>query len=191
MNATLYCTHIHKLYTYNAICNNKKMDLIEPLFDAVVQGEEHLVMLYLNLGATLTQKNDEGKTALHMTAASQFGEQLIPFLIAKGADIHAMDNMGYTPLHLHALRGRIFGISCLLHYGAVVNAQSPINGFTPLHLALLHNHIDVANVLLGFGADHKLLDVQNQNFKQPNNESHRVSEQESIVSQKEKINEGG
>lgn len=134
------------------------MDLIEPMFDAVVNGEEQLILTYLSLGANITGQGDDGQNVLHWAAASPFGEQLLSFLIARGADLNAEDNMGYTPLHLHALRGRVYGASCLLQAGAAVNAISAKNGFTPLHLAILHNHIEVANVLLAYGADYHLLD---------------------------------
>lgn len=134
------------------------MDLIEPMFDAVVNGEEQLILTYLSLGANITGQGDDGQNVLHWAAASPFGEQLLSFLIARGADLNAEDNMGYTPLHLHALRGRVYGTSCLLQAGAAVNAVSAKNGFTPLHLAILHNHIEVANVLLAYGADYHLLD---------------------------------
>lgn len=134
------------------------MDLVEPLFDAVVQGEEQLVLMYLHIGAHINAKGYDGQNVLHWAAASPFGEQLLSFLINKGADITAEDKMGYTPLHLHALRGRVYGTSCLLQAGAPVNVASERNGFTPLHLAILHNHIEVANILLAYGADHRLLD---------------------------------
>lgn len=134
------------------------MDLIEPMFDAVVNGEEQLILTYLSLGANISGQGDDGQNVLHWAAASPFGEQLLSFLIARGADLNAEDNMGYTPLHLHALRGRVYGTSCLLQAGAAVNAISAKNGFTPLHLAILHNHIEVANVLLAYGADYHLLD---------------------------------
>lgn len=134
------------------------MDLIEPMFDAVVNGEEQLILTYLSLGANIAGQGDDGQNVLHWAAASPFGEQLLSFLIARGADLNAEDNMGYTPLHLHALRGRVYGTSCLLQAGAAVNAISAKNGFTPLHLAILHNHIEVANVLLAYGADYHLLD---------------------------------
>lgn len=134
------------------------MDLIEPVFDAVVNGEEQLILMYLNMGANISAQGDDGQNVLHWAAASPFGEQLLSFLISRGADINAEDNMGYTPLHLHSLRGRAYGTSCLLQAGAAVNAVSSKNGFTPLHLAILHNHIEVANILLAYGADYQLLE---------------------------------
>ncbi len=136
----------------------RKMDLIEPMFDAVVSGEEQLILTYLNMGGDISAQGDDGQNCLHWAAASPFGEQLLSFLIARGANLSAEDNMGYTPLHLHALRGRTYGTSCLLQAGAQVNAVSTKNGFTPLHLAILHNHIEVANILLAYGADYQLLE---------------------------------
>lgn len=81
------------------------MDLLDPLFDAIVQGEEQLVQMYLQLGADLKMKGLDGQSVLHWAAASQFGELLMQYLIDRGADLEALDNHGYAPLHVHSLRG--------------------------------------------------------------------------------------
>ena len=129
------------------------MDMLQPLMDAVVSGEENLVEIYLQLGANIIMSSKEGYTVLHWAAASSDGERLVTYLINKGADMNLPDHHGYSPLHLHALRGRVYGVSSLLHAGADPNITTVTDKFTPLHLAVMHNHIEVVNVLLAFGAD--------------------------------------
>ena len=41
------------------------MDLIEPLFDAVIKGDDSVVNHIINLGINLTVNDEEGLTALH------------------------------------------------------------------------------------------------------------------------------
>eukprot|EP01039_Chlorochromonas_danica_P001344 gene1344-1466_t len=62
-----------------------EMDLWDPLLDAVLQGEENLVQLYISMGANLSTLCDqEGRGVLHWSAATPSGELLVPLLIAKG-----------------------------------------------------------------------------------------------------------
>jgi ankyrin repeat protein len=129
------------------------MDLTQPLMDAVVVGEENLIDIYLNMGTTINVKTSDGYNVLHWAAASSEGEKLVPYLIAKGIDVNSQDIRGYSPLHVHALRGRVYGVSCLLHNGADPNITTNEEKYTPLHLAIMHNQTDVISVLLSFGAD--------------------------------------
>ncbi len=129
------------------------MDLLEPMMDAIVQGEENLVNVYLQLGATLNMTTSEGYSVLHWTAGSAEGEKLVNYLIMKGAEMNVQDNEGYTPLHIHALRGRLYGVSSLLHAGADPNICTFHEQLSPLHIALLHKHTEIASVLMAYGAD--------------------------------------
>ena len=143
MQEFLSITHIETL----------DMDILQPMLDAVVQGEETLVNMYIQLGATLDMKTPEGQTALHWTAGSTEGEKLVNFLITRGAELNIQDNEGYTPLHIHALRGRLYGVSSLLHSAANPNICTFREQLSPLHIAILHKQSEIASVLMAFGAD--------------------------------------
>lgn len=129
------------------------MDLIEPLMDAVIHGEEGLLQMYIGMGASLaTSCDQQGRGVLHWSAASDSGENLVPYLIAKGAKLNMQDNDGFTPLHIYAITGRTYGLTALLHHGADPNLISSLNSLTPLHVALQHNRSETANMLLCYGA---------------------------------------
>ena len=129
------------------------MDLIQPMMDAIVQGEENLVTVYLQLGGSLHMTTPEGYSVLHWTAGSSEGEKLVNYLITKGAEMNIQDNEGYTPLHVHAARGRLYGVSALLHAGADPNICTYQEQLSPLHIALLHHHNEIASILMAYGAD--------------------------------------
>lgn len=129
------------------------MDLIEPLIDAIVCGEEGLVQMFITMGINLATACDlRGRGVLHWSASSEQGEQLVPFLISKGAKINMQDHDGFTPLHVYAITGRTYGLTALLHSGADPNIPSFKNNLTPLHVALQHNRSETANLLLCYGA---------------------------------------
>ena len=61
------------------------------------------------------------------------------------------DNLGHTPLHIAAARGRTNEVKLLLDAGAKVNAVTK-DGSTPLHTAADHGYENVARTLLRAGA---------------------------------------
>jgi ankyrin repeat protein len=132
------------------------MDLRENLLDSVVNGDESIMLHILSLGCSLLFNDDDGLTVLHWCASTASGEKLVPLLIAKGAEIDAKDNEGYTPLHFHCAKGCLYGVSALLQHGADPDCQSLKTGLTPLHLCAMHNNIEIAKLLLAYGANQTL-----------------------------------
>lgn len=133
-----------------------RMDFFQPLIDAVLRGDEVAVSHIINLGnfsLDLSEADSNGMTALHWAAISPESERLVPNLISRGASFQLCDAKRQTPLHLYCAKGRLYGVSCLLHSGADTNIQSSDTLMTPLHLAVINNHADIARLLLAFGAD--------------------------------------
>ena len=73
-------------------------------------------------------------------------------LIEKGADVHAKDNNGWTPLHWASYRGNLKMAQLLIEKGADVHAKEN-KGWTPLHCASSKGHLEIAQLLLEKGAD--------------------------------------
>ena len=76
-------------------------DFLEPLIDAVVKGDDAIVLHILNLGGVtelINLPDEYGMTALHWTCANANSEQLVPLLLSKGAAIETTDLKGwFTP----------------------------------------------------------------------------------------------
>lgn len=141
------------------IANNdvgQQMDLIGALFDAVVIGDDAVVAHVLRLGADINGAAEDGKTALHAAAMSPEGEQVVPYLISKGANVNARDNTGRSPLYVHSVQGRVYGVTCLLYNGADPSIRNNLDE-APLNAAHLHGHGEVVAVLLAFGAENTLI----------------------------------
>lgn len=82
------------------------------------------------------------------TALHRAGYKTAQILIDRGADIHARDMEGDTPLHSAASSTEPEVITMLIEAGADPNAQNK-RGQTPLHLAL---HAEVVRPLVEGGA---------------------------------------
>ena len=63
----------------------------------VIEGNVALVRRELSKGVDVNQKNDEGRTPLHL-AAGIANKKIADLLIEKGANINSRDKRGFTPL---------------------------------------------------------------------------------------------
>lgn len=66
--------------------------------------------------------------------------------IEDGADVHACDHYGYTPLHLAAMNGHAGIARLLIARGAYVNATDD-GRRTPLHLAVANGQDEIVAML--------------------------------------------
>uniref|UniRef100_A0A1I8G0B9 ANK_REP_REGION domain-containing protein n=1 Tax=Macrostomum lignano TaxID=282301 RepID=A0A1I8G0B9_9PLAT len=78
-------------------------------------------------------------------------DEQVQQLIAKGADIHERDALGWTALHRATANGHI---AALLNAGALVDLPSG-TGCSPLYAASQEGHVAVVEHLIGAGADAK------------------------------------
>jgi ankyrin repeat protein len=88
------------------------------------------------------------KTPLH-TAADNDDVGEVQRLLASGADVHARDESGNTPLRLAS---GVAVATALLRRGANVNERND-DGLTPLHRAAMTVHPDLLELYLSNGAD--------------------------------------
>ena len=98
---------------------------------------------------------NKGETDLHIVARLNLPVLTIS-LLNQGADVHAKDDDGATPLHAAALKNASVAAEVLLNQGADQGADVHAknnNGATPLHLAARENASVAAEVLLNQGAD--------------------------------------
>jgi ankyrin repeat protein len=99
---------------------------------------------WLAEGADLTQELSNA-----VLASSQ---ERIRFLIAKGADINALDPQGYAPEYTAARKRHPELIALFADLKANLNAPDA-DGMTPLQHAVMRNHVPTVNMLLQRGAD--------------------------------------
>lgn len=101
-------------------------------------------------------KSIQNFTALHQVAAlskmpTEKAVAMVETLINKGADIHAKDDSGCTPLHKACQSGNKVMVNLLLDKGANLQ-DTDINNNTPLHYAVLSGNIDLVQSLINKNA---------------------------------------
>ncbi len=95
---------------------------------------------------------NKGETDLHIAARLNLPVITIS-LLNQGADVHAKDKFGWTPLHLAAAKENASATAeLLLNQGADIHAKDKF-GWTPLHSAASNNAYETAELLLNKGAN--------------------------------------
>ncbi len=133
----------------------------DELFDAVEQENQDKVLMFLNKGVSISirKKNLLGEWGVIHLAAIEGQAEIVKLLVAKGADIHAVCNDGYTAVHFAASGGHKELLTYLIDKGAKVNTtinKSPFNlldGKTPLHAASREGHLQTVKLLINHGAN--------------------------------------
>jgi ankyrin repeat protein len=124
---------ISTVFTKISSIETRQNETSEVLFSSASSGDTQALGRSLGAGGSVSRKNSQGQTPLHLAAKAGQGES-IRCLVRMGASLSAKDCQGYTPLHLAVLNGRINVIPHLAHLGADVNEKTS-NGSTSLHLA--------------------------------------------------------
>ena len=126
---------------------------LEPIMglSASIYGEHALeiAQALIGKGADVNLKGCHGMTAL-MIAAHHSYKKMVTFLIAHGADVHAMDDNGDTAL-LRIRGGSVPIAQALIEAGSDVNAKGHL-GFTPLMSASISSYHDLVALYLAHGA---------------------------------------
>ncbi|XP_030625635.1 ankyrin repeat and SAM domain-containing protein 6 isoform X2 [Chanos chanos] len=115
--------------------------------------------------------DEEGNTALQFAAASGH-ENLVRFLLRKGASVDSRNNYGWTPLMQAARFGHLNVAHILLENGAELNGRNRM-GASVLSMAARGGHAHVVKLLLENGAfvddfDHLALAEGNTNGNNSN-----------------------
>lgn len=143
-----YCSseddiEILELLLNNGVNPNLKVEGGVPLIvSAAEYGNALAVAALAEFGANVNQKNNEGKTSLHI-AANGKDLDVTKSLIEAGADVNVKDNDGFTPLMLAIKNKDAKMTSYLLSSGANINVTSK-NGDTPVSLAGTNRNIKSA-----------------------------------------------
>lgn len=159
-----------------------KEDIVQqtPLHRAARLGHKKCVRAFLDAGAYVNVKNDNGDTSLHMAVRSG-NEKIVQALLdakAKGrtkANVNASNNNGDTPLLEAAFYGNAKIVQTLLDAGANVNVSNK-QSQNPLHRAADLANEQTVQALLEAGVDLSLRDI---NAKLPFElfiESNRIQE---------------
>ena len=145
----------------NAIFSDPFQGPISFLHQAIEFGDEEMVRLLINKGASIDFICPERGSALHLVAATGHA-RIARILLSAGANVHSV-HWG-TPLHVAAQEGDTVVARLLLEAGANCNAVDNINHATPLHV--VRYHLEVASLLMLCGANLEALDGQgNTPFK--------------------------
>jgi ankyrin repeat protein len=132
-------------------------DGFTPLGLAAFFGHTELVVNLLNWGANpnLASDNDLGAAPLHSAVASRQVE-IAGLLLARGADVNARYQNGYTALHAAAENGQVAMVQLLLEHGAQPFAAKD-DGLTPLMLAEMQGFQQVAEMIRSAAAQTQYL----------------------------------
>ncbi|KAK3386679.1 ankyrin repeat-containing domain protein [Podospora didyma] len=134
-----------------------------PLHIACYAGDYETVRSLLNAGAVVNERNDYGRTPLHIATSSLAGcdRRLLSLLVQHGADVNSRDIQRSQPLASAALQGNIEATSFLIEEGASVNNRD-WEGDNVLFDAVQRNQHSSVELLLERGAD--FLNVNNHGW---------------------------
>ncbi|KAK6519154.1 hypothetical protein TWF281_003843 [Arthrobotrys megalospora] len=122
-----------------------------PLLMAAEAGQEAVVKILMEKGASLESQNGRGQTPLSI-AAEAGREAVVKILMDKGANLETKEERGQTPLSLAAEGGHESVVRMLVEKGASL-ATGDKWGQSPLLLATARGHEAVVKVLMENGAN--------------------------------------
>ncbi|KAF4978913.1 hypothetical protein FZEAL_4799 [Fusarium zealandicum] len=136
-------------------------DVDEPTTDgdtALMRGikcgfSEQFATLIVHMKARINAIDNEGRSALHHSAASDVLEdETLPLLINAGANLNLIDYEGHTPLHVAIQHARWNAAARLVQAGADLEVRLP-DGKTALHLTISMRNQEFTQVLVSRGAN--------------------------------------
>jgi Ankyrin repeats (3 copies) len=129
-----------------------------PLVTAIADGvTDDKLELLLAAGCNVNETVDYPggvRTAMTplLTAALYGRTSMASVLVARGADLTAVNGNGASCVYYAAMEGHMSTVELLARLGADVNKPDN-NGFTPIHMAAGNGHVNVVEVLARLGSD--------------------------------------
>ena len=134
---------------------------INSIHDAAKRGDIEAVKQYLADNANVNSKDSKGmtpfakdntigRTPLHIAAGAGH-KKIVELLIAKGADVNAMDIIEWSPLHYATIWKHKEIVELLIANGADVNAKD-MHDETPLDGAINDKLTEITALLRKHGA---------------------------------------
>ena len=124
---------------------------ITPLHCAAEAGHEAIVKRFLEAGAAVDPRGDDGGTPA-FKATHNGHKNILELLLKWGAKADAMDDYGETPLFRAARRGFQTIVELLLEQGARADTRN-FRGLTPISLAAFKGYEPLVRLLLEHGAN--------------------------------------
>lgn len=126
-----------------------------PLMYCSLKGRTPIARLLLDKGADVRLAEDDGFSALHISAqAGHLG--MSKLLLKAGAQLEARTSDGSTPLHLASQKGNLKVMRLLIEAGANVDSRL-LTGATPLYLASEEGEVVALGELLRAKANPQLI----------------------------------
>ncbi|MDX5462095.1 MAG: ankyrin repeat domain-containing protein [Wolbachia endosymbiont of Tetragnatha montana] len=148
---------INHLFNIELIINDKQCrENVTLLSIAARSGKLDIVKYFIEQGADVNLKDNNGFTVLHL-AAENGHTGVVTALLEKGAKVDEKDANWRTPLHFAVINNHKDIVTALLEKGAKVD-EKDANWQTPLHFAVMKNHKDIVTALLEKGADPSIKD---------------------------------
>jgi len=135
---------------------------LTPLHAASYYGSLEGAQLMLEHGANIHARSKTGQTPLHRVLdhltdtsyALDIFLDIVRCLLARGADVDALDDDRGTPLHLASRDGCVTGARVLLEHGANVHLEDK-KGRTPFQVASEEGETDITQLLSAFAESAK------------------------------------
>lgn len=140
---------VHMLIARNADVNDRDNMGWAAVHFAVIEKNPVTVSMFHFLGADMGVKTYEGDGLLHMAVRAD-DAVMIQLLLAAGCDPEDMDINLFTPLMMASYQGLASSVSCLVAYGARVEAKSTaaFGERGALSLAVVHGQEQAVAALL-------------------------------------------
>ncbi len=125
---------------------------VESFIEYVEKGDKAVVDLFLTAGMNPNLKTSNSTDAPILNIAAVYeNAEIVSLLIAKGADINAKNNEGWTALMAAVAAGKIEAVKILIDNDADVNAKNNANQ-TALIIAKKRTFLDIVYILEKAGA---------------------------------------